>query len=274
MLDLNLANAGGAVIGFEVACADPRVQHSRSRPARQHRALALPLAADQLPAADDRRPAVQPRPTPIRGRRTRARRILAARPAAASRTCPNVGLRRRRGISANLDANYALSDFDRPHRFSTSFIYELPGFARGFRVSGFVQVQSGLPYSHLRGGAGDADRGAVHEPRPRLRRPLSRGVRTAEPVRLARRAASALQAIRPKRRSTRPCSARRAASPAAIPQPGLRQPRPQRAARVLAAPRRPEPRARLQVRRRTASSSCGGTSSTCSTRSTTRCPRT
>ncbi len=47
----------------------------------------------------------------------------------------------------NLDANYALSDFDRPHRFSTSFIYELPGFARGFRFSGFVQLQSGLPYS-------------------------------------------------------------------------------------------------------------------------------
>jgi hypothetical protein len=59
---------------------------------------------------------------------------------------PNVGFAVQ-GNQRDLDANYALSDFDRPHRFSTSFIYELPGFARGFRVSGFVQIQSGLPYS-------------------------------------------------------------------------------------------------------------------------------
>jgi Carboxypeptidase regulatory-like domain len=59
---------------------------------------------------------------------------------------PNAGFAVQ-GDQRNLDANYALSDFDRPHRFSTSFIYELPGFARGFRLSGFVQLQSGLPYS-------------------------------------------------------------------------------------------------------------------------------
>jgi hypothetical protein len=59
---------------------------------------------------------------------------------------PNVGFAVQ-GDQRNLEANYALSDFDRPHRLSTSFIYELPGFARGFRVSGFVQLQSGLPYS-------------------------------------------------------------------------------------------------------------------------------
>ena len=49
----------------------------------------------------------------------------------------------------NLDANYALSDFDRPHRFSGSFVWDLPGEGAldGFRVSGFVQLQSGLPYS-------------------------------------------------------------------------------------------------------------------------------
>jgi hypothetical protein len=59
---------------------------------------------------------------------------------------PNVGFAVQ-GNQRDIDANYALSDFDRPHRFSTSFIYELPGFARGFRLSGFVQLQSGLPYS-------------------------------------------------------------------------------------------------------------------------------
>ena len=48
----------------------------------------------------------------------------------------------------DLDANYALSDFDRPHRFSGSFVLDLPGQGAigGFRLSGFVQLQSGLPY--------------------------------------------------------------------------------------------------------------------------------
>ena len=49
----------------------------------------------------------------------------------------------------NLEANYALSDFDRPHRFSGSWVWELPGLGPvdGFRFSGFVQMQSGLPFS-------------------------------------------------------------------------------------------------------------------------------
>ena len=58
---------------------------------------------------------------------------------------PNVGFAVQND-QRNLDANYALSDFDRPHRFSGSFIYELPAALSGFRVSGFVQLQSGLPY--------------------------------------------------------------------------------------------------------------------------------
>jgi hypothetical protein len=48
------------------------------------------------------------------------------------------------GDSRNIDANYASSDFDRPHRFSGSFVWDVAG---GFRLSGFVQLQSGLPYS-------------------------------------------------------------------------------------------------------------------------------
>jgi hypothetical protein len=49
----------------------------------------------------------------------------------------------------NLDANYALSDYDRPHRFSGSWVWNMPGegLLSGFRLSGFVQMQSGLPYS-------------------------------------------------------------------------------------------------------------------------------
>jgi hypothetical protein len=61
---------------------------------------------------------------------------------------PNAGFVAQ-GDQRNLEANYALSDFDRPHRFSSSFIWDLPGEGAldGFRVSGFVQMQSGLPYS-------------------------------------------------------------------------------------------------------------------------------
>ncbi len=54
------------------------------------------------------------------------------------------------GNQRDLDSNYALSDFDRPHRFSGSFVWDLPGQGAalgGFRLSGFVQMQSGLPYS-------------------------------------------------------------------------------------------------------------------------------
>jgi hypothetical protein len=61
---------------------------------------------------------------------------------------PNVGFAVQ-GDQRNLDANWAVSDFDRTHRFSGSWVYEIPGRGvwSGFRVSGFVQVQSGLPFS-------------------------------------------------------------------------------------------------------------------------------
>ncbi|HET9358106.1 MAG TPA: carboxypeptidase-like regulatory domain-containing protein [Vicinamibacterales bacterium] len=48
------------------------------------------------------------------------------------------------GDNRDVDANWALSDFDRPHRFSGSWIWNM---GAGFRFSGFVQLQSGLPYS-------------------------------------------------------------------------------------------------------------------------------
>ena len=57
------------------------------------------------------------------------------------------------GDSRNLKANRALSDFDRTHRFSLSFVYNIPTggsnsqLFRGWQVAGFTQVQSGTPYS-------------------------------------------------------------------------------------------------------------------------------
>jgi hypothetical protein len=61
---------------------------------------------------------------------------------------PNVGFTVQ-GNSRDINANWALSDYDRPHRFSGSFVYELPGsgILNGLRVAGFAQWQSGRPYS-------------------------------------------------------------------------------------------------------------------------------
>ena len=65
---------------------------------------------------------------------------------------PNVGFTAQ-GNAFDTNANRAVSDFDRPHRFSLSFVYDLPTFGSqskfltGWRLSGFGQTQSGLPYS-------------------------------------------------------------------------------------------------------------------------------
>ncbi len=64
------------------------------------------------------------------------------------------------GDQRNLNSNRAVSDFDRPHRFSSSFVYEIPNFGskskflNGFQISGFGQWQSGTPFSIF---ATDAD---------------------------------------------------------------------------------------------------------------------
>ena len=57
------------------------------------------------------------------------------------------------GDLRNLDANRAVSDFDRTHRFSLSFVYDIPSFGStsrfftGWQMSGFFQAQTGTPYT-------------------------------------------------------------------------------------------------------------------------------
>ncbi|HKY29731.1 MAG TPA: hypothetical protein VJM12_17455, partial [Pyrinomonadaceae bacterium] len=57
------------------------------------------------------------------------------------------------GDLRNLEANRAVSDFDRTHRFSLNFVYDVPNFGytskffTGWQVSGFFQAQTGTPYS-------------------------------------------------------------------------------------------------------------------------------
>ena len=65
---------------------------------------------------------------------------------------PNVGFTAQ-GNAFDTRANRAVSDFDRTHRLSLSFVYDLPSFGStskfltGWRLSGFGQMQSGVPYS-------------------------------------------------------------------------------------------------------------------------------
>ncbi len=65
---------------------------------------------------------------------------------------PNLGLVVQ-GDQRNINSNRAVSDFDRTHRFSSSFVWELPffrsksKFLSGFQLSGFGQWQSGTPFS-------------------------------------------------------------------------------------------------------------------------------
>jgi outer membrane receptor protein involved in Fe transport len=63
--------------------------------------------------------------------------------------------------SFNLEADRARSSFDRPHRLSGNFVYELPFFQQqkgalgrvlgGFQVNSFFTVQSGAPFTVLNG---------------------------------------------------------------------------------------------------------------------------
>jgi hypothetical protein len=57
------------------------------------------------------------------------------------------------GDVRDLESNRAVSDFDRTHRFSLNFVYQLPGhnssnrLLNGWQLSGFFQAQTGTPYS-------------------------------------------------------------------------------------------------------------------------------
>jgi hypothetical protein len=65
---------------------------------------------------------------------------------------PNTGFIAQ-GSAYDLDNNRGLSDFDRTHRFSTNFVWDIPTgnsdnvFVKGWSVSGFFQAQSGTPFT-------------------------------------------------------------------------------------------------------------------------------
>jgi hypothetical protein len=67
---------------------------------------------------------------------------------------------------SNINSSRGLSDFDRKHRLSVTYVYELPFFQHskglahaalgGWAISGVSIFQSGIPFSILDSGAGDA----------------------------------------------------------------------------------------------------------------------
>jgi hypothetical protein len=75
---------------------------------------------------------------------------------------------------SNINASRGLSDYDRPHRLSVSYSYELPMFAHasgfvhtalsGWQVSGVTIFQSGTPFSIFDSAAGTAFLGAGSTP--------------------------------------------------------------------------------------------------------------
>ncbi len=65
---------------------------------------------------------------------------------------PNTGFIAQ-GDARNFPNNRGLSDFDRTHRFSTNFVWEIPAgdspsrLRNGWSISGFLQAQSGSPFT-------------------------------------------------------------------------------------------------------------------------------
>jgi hypothetical protein len=147
MLDYNLANASGAVIGFEARTPVlgfnvPEAVILRNTGRSLYNSVQFNLAKRMSEGIQFN----------VAYTYSRSKDTSSVDPGSTAGSgkpdVPNAGFVVQ-GDQRNLDANYALSDFDRPHRFSGSFVWELPGsgLLHGFRLSGFVQMQSGLPYS-------------------------------------------------------------------------------------------------------------------------------
>ena len=145
-LDYNLANAAGALIGFEARTPVlgfnvPEAVLLANTGRSLYNSLQMNLAKRMADGVQFN----------LAYTYSRSRDTSSADPGSTSGggkpDVPNTGFVVQ-GDQRDLDANYALSDFDRPHRFSGSFIYEAP---LGFRFSGFIQLQSGLPYTIFSG---------------------------------------------------------------------------------------------------------------------------
>jgi Carboxypeptidase regulatory-like domain len=147
MLDYNLANANGALIGFEARTPVlgfnvPEAVVLRNTGRSLYNSVQFNLAKRMSDGIQFN----------VAYTYSRSKDTSSTDPGSTAGggkpDVPNAGFVVQ-GNQRDLDSNYALSDFDRPHRLSGSFVWEMPGegLLHGFRLSGFVQLQSGLPYS-------------------------------------------------------------------------------------------------------------------------------
>jgi hypothetical protein len=147
MVDYNLANAGGSVINFEARTPVlgfnvPEAVLLANTGRSLYNSLQLSLTKRMASGVQYH----------LAYTYSQSKDTSSADPGSTSGggkpDVPNTGFVVQ-GNNRDIDANYALSDYDRPHRFSGSFVWLLPGegLMEGFRVSGFVQLQSGLPYT-------------------------------------------------------------------------------------------------------------------------------
>ena len=187
MLDYNLANAAGAVIGFEART--PILGFNVPEAVLlEHRPLTLQLASAEPSEAHVERRAVQHGYTYSRSMDTSSS-DPGSTAGGGKPDVPNTGFVVQ-GDQRNLDANYALSDFDRPHRFSGSFMWDLPaGLLMGSACRGSCSCSPGCRTRSSRPNRARPTR-AVQRSRPRLGRAVPTGIRTSQLVRLSRRAAA------------------------------------------------------------------------------------
>ncbi len=161
-VDLNLANAGGSVIGFEARVPIlgfnvPEALLLESKAYSNYHAAQFSLTkrlSDGLQFD-------------LAYTFSKALDTMSSDPGSTAGggkpDVPNTGFIAQ-GDARNTDNNYGPADFDRTHRFSVNFLYEIPtggsnnAFVKGWELSGFFQAQSGTPFTVF---ASEPDIGSV-----------------------------------------------------------------------------------------------------------------
>ncbi len=150
-VDLNLSNAAGAVIGFEARVPIlgfnvPEALLLRSNAYSDYNGAHFSLTKRfskglQFNAAYTFSKSID---------------IMSSDPGSTAGSgkpdVPNTGFIAQ-GDARNPENNKGIADFDRTHRFSTNFVWEIPTgrinsrFVKGWTISGFFQAQSGTPFT-------------------------------------------------------------------------------------------------------------------------------
>ena len=148
MLDYNLANAAGAVIGFEARTPILGFNVPEAVLLGNTGPVALQLGAVQPGEAHVATACSSTWPTRTRVEGHQLGRSRAAPPAAASRTCPTPVSSCRATSAISTRTTRCRTSIGRTGSAAAGCGI-CPGAALlgGFRLSGFVQMQSGLPYS-------------------------------------------------------------------------------------------------------------------------------